>query len=158
MVRTLTLLFPVLVACVGCSSYGSPVHFVVPIGFKGPIRLVLDESNGIEVTTTNGKLFYRIPSTGTLSVTSFKPFEPLSVRTTAYEDGTPIPQEYETWTGPNGEKPTLGKDSVVFQSRGFSQRNDDPPVMTFFVGSIVEFEEWPRQQPPFLSDAETESR
>ncbi len=144
MVCALRLLPFTLAIWSGCSANGPPVHFVVPNGFTGEIRLILDESGGTEIERINGKLTYQIPLNGVLHVTSFKPFEPWHVQTAAYEDGTPIPQEYETWAGPNGEEPKLGKDVVVFQGGGLSHRNDEPPVTTYFVGSTLAYEEWHR--------------
>lgn len=158
MIRALLLLAFALAICSGCSPNGPPVHFVVPNGFTGEIRLILNESGGTEIKRIDGRYTYRIPSSGVLHVTSFKPCEPWHVQTSAYEDGTPIPQEYETWSGPNGEKPKLGKNAVVFQGGGLSQRNDEPPVTTYFVGSTLDYEDWQRQKNPFLSDTERENR
>lgn len=145
MIRAL-LLIPLTVAgFLGCSSDGRQVHFVVPVGFTGPIQLILDESDGTEIVDAQGKFTYRIPADGVLHVTTFKPLENLHQKTAAYEDGTPIPQEHETWAGPHGEPPKIGKNLVVFQGGGMSQQNGQPPVQTYFVGTALAYEEWQRR-------------
>lgn len=160
MIRTILLLPLALAICSGCSRKGPPVHFVVPNGFTGEIRLILDESRGAEIKLVDGKYTYRIPRSGVLQVTSHKPFERWHERTAAYEDGTPLPQDHETWTGPHGEKPKYGKNVVVFHGHALSQRDNEPPEMIYFVGSTLDYEEWAykRAKGPYSSDAGPENR
>jgi hypothetical protein len=130
----------------GCSIDGSPVHFVVPVGFEGPVRLILDPVSGVDIPITNGRYIFQIPPNGILYVKTFSQFEPMHVQTASWNDGTSIAQDYHTWVGPNGEPATLGPDAVVFQGGGVSKRNDDPEQMTFFIGSGAEYEELLRAQ------------
>lgn len=159
MTRSLQWLIVGVLACCGCSSYGKPVHFVVPLEFRGPICLILTESDGVEVIPTGGKYVYRVSSTGVMRVTSFKPFEPWHETTAAYEDGTMIPHELdrlESWRGPDQPEPKIGEDVVVFQGGSISQRNNGPYIMTFFVGTVAEFTAW-KQQGNSCSDAINEA-
>jgi hypothetical protein len=98
---------------------GTPVHFVFPGGFKGPVRLVLDPSAGEDITPTNGQIIYAIPADGLLRVKSFEPFRGWHKQTANYEDGTVIPNEYETWVG------------VVFHGGGESSQPDRSPEMSW---------------------------
>jgi hypothetical protein len=149
MLRSFRPAILLLALCYGCSSYGTPVHFVVPAEFRGPIFLVLDESDGIEVTPTGGKYVYRIPVTGLVRIKSFKPFEPWHKETASYDDGTPIPHElerYKTWRGPHQDDPPIADDAIVFQGGSITQRNDEPHVMNYFVGTASEFAAWQRDR------------
>lgn len=143
-------------ALCGCGSTGTPVHIVVPNGFKGEVRLILDGVHGAEVKPSQGRYEYRIPASGTLRVTSFGPFEGWHVQTAAYEDGTVLESDVETVEGPHGEKPRLGKDVVAFCGGSVGQKNHEAPVMTYFVGSVVEYEKW--QQEQNLSASSTKTR
>jgi hypothetical protein len=118
---------------------------------------VLDPTNGAEIAKVDGKFVYRIPESGELRVKDFDHFWEFR-QTASYQDGTKIPIEWETWTGPLGEPPTLGKDVVVFQGGGISVSMNDPMVMSFYVGSVNEYEEWQRKQNPFLSGTDANSR
>ena len=149
------LLAIIALALCGCGSNGTPVHFVVPNDFKGEVRLILDGAHGTEVKPSQGRYEYRIPASGNLRVTSFKPFEPMHVQTAAYEDGTVLEAEIETKKGPQGEQPLLGKDAVVLCGGGLSQKNYEAPVTTFFVGTTAEYEKWQQEQNHSTSSTKT---
>lgn len=142
----LLLLLASLVVC-GCFNNSPPVHFVCPNGFRGPIELILDPSQGSEPVLRNDVYWFHIRDDGVLRLTSFAPLQPgWHTETAAFEDGTPIPQEHDAWSGPNGEPPKLDKTAIVFSGGGLSRRNNDPPVITFFVGSTVDYEAWQNQR------------
>ncbi len=110
-----------------------PVHFVVPDGFRGEIRLVLDPENGERIRLANGRFTYPILDNGILHVTSFKPLQVYHVQAANYADGSPLLQEFEAdepWTG----------DKIAFRGGGMSRLNDDPYVITYFVGTAADFE------------------
>ncbi len=115
---------------------GTPIHFVIPNGFKGPIQLPLDPVAGKNVVPTNGQFVYTIPADGLLRVKSFDPFRDWHKQTASYEDGTAIPNEYETWSG------------VIFHDLGESTLGNSLPVMHWFVGSKAEFVQWERRGLP----------
>ena len=143
-IRPLLAIFTL--ALCGCGFDGTPVHIVVPNGFKGEVRLILDGAHGTEVKPSQGRYEYRIPASGILRVTSFKPFEPMHVQTAAYENGAVLESDIETVEGPLGEKPLLGRDVVVFCGGSVSRKNQEAPVMTYFVGSVVEYEKWQQEK------------
>ena len=127
----------------GCYNSSPPVHFICPNGFRGPIELILDPAEGTQPVLREGVYSFVIPDDGVLRLTSFAPFQSgWHTQTAAFADGTSIPQEYETWSGPHGERPKLDKAAVVFSGGGYSRRDDDPPVITFFVGPTIEYDDW----------------
>lgn len=130
------------IAICGCGDRGAPVHFIFPNGFRGEVQLVFDPSNGDEIRLIDGRYVYRLPESGILHVRSFAPFERWHEETAAFDDGTTVPQDYLTRSGPNGEAPELGKNAVVYHSGGLRQHNDEPPVMWSFVGTTTEYETW----------------
>ena len=107
---------------------GAPVHFVVPNGFKGPIRLPLDPIAGKDIAPTNGQFVYVIPANGILAVKSFEPFQRWHKQSASYVDGTAIPNEYETWIG------------LVLHGGGESTHVDQSPEMEWFMGTKTEYE------------------
>lgn len=142
MIRISSLLLLFALACSGCSSEGSPVHLVVPNGFTGELRLILDPTRGTEIPRTNGRYTYNFPSDGTLYVKSFAPFVNWHKQTSAYADGTPIPDAIETVPGPNGMPATVGKDVVVLNGGSFGTRNDGPETGRYYVGTVAEYEKY----------------
>ena len=75
----------------GCKQSGHPVHFILPNGYKGTFKLVIDKKNGVEYKIQNGRYVIRIPKSGILKVKNFDPFYMWHKETASYEDGIPIP-------------------------------------------------------------------
>lgn len=115
---------------------GTPVHFVIPNGFKGPIRLTIDPITGKDVVPTNGQFVYAIPADGLVRVKSFEPFRVWHKETASYENGTAIPSEHQTWIG------------IVFYGGG-----ENGQGMWWFVGTRTEFVHWNPSGYPDLSTA-----
>jgi hypothetical protein len=118
---------------------GTPVHFVVQNGFKGPIRLPLDPIDGKDVVPTNGQFVYVIPADGLLRVKSFEPFRRWHKETASYENGSAIPSENQTWIG------------IVFFGGG-----ENGQGMWWFVGTKTEYEHWQPSDSPDLWTAPKE--
>src|SRR5437660_1703542 len=47
------------------NSSGYPIVLVVPEGYPGPVRLIIDKQRGVDVPLVDGEYKYRIPETGT---------------------------------------------------------------------------------------------
>ena len=110
-----------------CRGVFPLVHFVLPDGYTGVFKIVLDEANGIDVRLTDGRYTYEIPAGGILRVKSFKHFEQWHEATAAYRNGTQIPT-----------LSTVNSDTVALRSLGIYTRGDGPPTMTFVIGTKEE--------------------
>jgi hypothetical protein len=69
------------------------IHFVLPNGFVGAFKLVLDKQAGVEMKLENGRYTLEIPRSGSLKIKSFKPFAELHQTTAAYRSGKMIPYD-----------------------------------------------------------------
>lgn len=70
---------------------GPPADFILPDGWRGKFKLVLDRAGGIPIDLDNGHYTYRIPEIGVLRVKSLAPFKQWHGITMAYEGGSSIP-------------------------------------------------------------------
>jgi hypothetical protein len=75
----------------GANKSGTPVEFVVPDGYAGPVILMLDPKDGMEITRQDGKYMILIPADGFLRVRSFDPLERWHEETWTYAGGRIIP-------------------------------------------------------------------
>ena len=76
-----------------------PVHLVVPAGFRGGFKLLLDEQAGLVLREQGGRINVTIPNSGILHVRSFAPFEWWHSQTAAFSDGSRLPSEHEVGPG-----------------------------------------------------------
>ena len=74
----------------GCSYLNPPVHYVLPDGYFGMLKIVLDEKNGIDVPLKHGRYTYEIPEDGILRIKSFAPLRPMHEETAANRSGKEI--------------------------------------------------------------------
>lgn len=91
------------------SRSGYPIVMVIPDGYRGPVRLIINNQEGVEVPLENGKYTYHIPESGTLLIKDDSPFRQWISMTTVYSNGKPIPMD-------NGG--TLPPDAVSLHSLG----------------------------------------
>lgn len=110
-----------------------PVHFIVPNGFRGEIRLVLDPQNGERIGLANGRFTFRIPDNGILHVASFGPLQEPHMQTASYADGSPLLLENEADEAWLSEK-------IALRGGGMSRLNDEPYVITYLVGTATDCE------------------
>src|SRR5688500_5561554 len=66
------------------------IHFILPDDYAGAFRLVLDKRNDVEMKLENGRYVLEIPRSGTLKISSFKPFAIQHGYTAAYKSGKEI--------------------------------------------------------------------
>jgi hypothetical protein len=114
------------------SAEGSAVHMVVPVGFRGRVRLVVDPEQGADVFKSSGRYTYHIPADGVLRIRSAEPFSDWFSQTASYADGTRIPMEQ---TG------LLPDDAVAWYSLDSGTRVVDgsrEEFMHFLVGTHIE--------------------
>ena len=104
-----------LITFISCMS-STGVHHVLPDGYVGMFKIVLDETGGVEISPKDGRYVYEIPASGILKVKSFAPFRPWHDESAAYRDGTKI----KLWDS------KVPDDAVVLRSLGESTRGSGP--------------------------------
>lgn len=123
-----TIVVPFVFAFGSCVTLNPPIHYILPDGYVGVFRIVLDEREGVEVGLKDGRYTYEIPSSGILKVKSFAPFGPWHEETAAYKNGNPI-------VLPDSK---VRNDVVALRSLGTYQRGDGPRTMAFVIGTKEE--------------------
>jgi hypothetical protein len=108
---------------VSCAMFNS-VHYVLPNGYIGLFKIVLDETNGLDVRRKFGRATYEIPPDGVLRVKSFEPFRGWHQVTASYRDGTEISTSI-----------TPGDDEIAYRNLGSSSRGHGPITIAIVVGT-----------------------
>lgn len=70
---------------------GHPIALVIPDGYRGRVKLVVDPHQGIEVPLTDGRYTYNISDNGELVIKNAGPFRRWHEMTCTYRSGQPIP-------------------------------------------------------------------
>ena len=109
------------------------IHFILPDGYVGAFRLVLDHPAGLAMKLQDGRYILRIPRNGTLRIKSFKPFAELHDASAAYKNGKKIPYD------PSG---SLMPKSIAFRRvwlvTGGVDGNGEmiaPTIWTYIIGT-----------------------
>lgn len=120
----------------GCRSRTVLVHYVLPNGYRGPLRIVegRDDSNGYAFDGL--RHVYHFPSSGTLHVKTIWPITEWHRLTAEYEDGSPI---YWVEPGPPGP------DAIRIRGLGASSDNRGFAVFWDVVGNEDEVNRWERE-------------
>lgn len=74
---------------------GYPIVYVIPEGYRGPVRLIIDRKQGVDVPLKDGRYTYHIPENGTLLIKDDSPFRHRHSLTASYTNGKLIPIDYE---------------------------------------------------------------
>jgi hypothetical protein len=122
-VRLLILLI-IAASSSACFFFNPDVHYVLPNGYIGMFKIILDESNGIDVERTNWRYVYEIPPDGILRVKSFAPFRDLHEEKVAYKNGANIPSGLQ-----------VKDDVIALRSAGTGEREGYPLTMTLVIGT-----------------------
>lgn len=112
---------------ISCKS-SAEVHYVLPDGYVGMFKIVLDETGGVEISPKDGRYVYEIPQSGILKVRSFAPFRPWHDESAAYRNGTKI----KLWDS------TVPDDAVALRDLGESTRGNGPPIIVLVIGTKEE--------------------
>jgi hypothetical protein len=109
---------------------------VVPDGYKGPLRLIIDKEQGIEIPLEDGEYIYRYAENGTLMIKDASPFRHWHSLTAIYANGKPIPIDHEGNVPPDAV-------SLHFLGSGVSaQGNKEEHYIEDFVGTREEFRKY----------------
>lgn len=109
---------------ISCKSSASEVHFVLPDGYVGIFKIVLDETEGVDANPKDGRYAYEIPKSGILKVRSFAPFRPWHEESAAYRNGTKI----------NLPGYAVPDEGVALRDLGEYTRGNGPPIIVFVIG------------------------
>ncbi len=115
---------------------GYPIVLVVPEGYRGPVRLIIDRQQGVDVRVADGKYTYHIPEIGTLVIRDDSPFRQWHSMTAMYTNGKHIPIDYE------GKLPP---DAVSLHSLGSGVSNQGGKQEEYienFVGTKAELSKY----------------
>ena len=63
------------------------MHFVLPDGFSGIIKIVKDSKDGMDIQEQTNIFTYAIPASGQIYVTSLEPFSMWHKETANFQDG-----------------------------------------------------------------------
>jgi hypothetical protein len=120
-----SLTLALLPTFVGCNlGEGLPIHFVVPNGFRGEIRIIEDPGNG-EILPKHGRwIICVLPATGILKVKSLKPFLAVHEETACYADGGVL-------------NPGIDTNAIAFFGLG-SFASGSTNGVSYFVGTQAE--------------------
>ena|ERR1041384_4446761 len=125
MQRVLAVMLLGLCLCTGCNDSGAPLHFVLPDGFKGEIRIVKDPDQGSSVREEGGRFTYIIPPDGQLRVRSLAPFSHWHKESAVFQNGGAL----KTGTDDN-----VPEDSVALRSLG-TLVSDGVTTVRYYVGT-----------------------
>jgi hypothetical protein len=123
-----------MIACDSRSGY--PIVMVVPEGYKGPVKLVLDRKRGVDVPLEDGKYTYHVPRSGTLLIKDDSPFLRWHSTTAMYANGKSIPIDFEGTLPPDAVSYSIGGYAVT--TRGGKEEH----YMEGFVGTKNELREY----------------
>lgn len=109
------------------------IHFVLPDGYVGAFRLVLDKRDGVDMRLENGRYTLEIPESGTLKIKSFKPFAVMHSKTAAYKSGKEVPHDPSGTLMPRSH--ALRRVWVVIGDIDENGEMIPPVVWTYMVGT-----------------------
>lgn len=112
---------------ISCKS-SAEVHYVIPDGYVGMFKIVLDEREGVDVSPKNGRYTYEIPQSGILKVRSFAPFRTGYEASAAYRNGTKI----------NLAGDGVPDEAIALRDLGEEIRGNGPPIIVLVIGTKAE--------------------
>lgn len=116
---------------ISCVRSAPDVHYVLPDGYVGMFKIVLDEKGGVDIGLKDGRYKYEIPQSGILRVKSFAPFRAWHEESAAYRNGTKI-----TLGGTDG----VPDKAVALRDLGEGISGNGPPIIVFVIGTKEEQE------------------
>lgn len=133
----------ILPALTGCGLFaGTPVHFVVPDGYRGLFYLIPDPTNGVVVTKSEGRFVVTIPASGRLRFRDSGFLDSWHQETCAFATGTRI----LTLSEPGGTG-VVAANAVALRGGGSARNGDGPLFAWYFVGTQQEFDASDKLQP-----------
>src|SRR5690348_11806538 len=138
-----SLVITLVELCTGCESKPAEVHFLIPNGYRGVFKVVVDQPDGTIIPKKDGRFIVEIPKNGLLKIKGENPFH--SPRyTAAFMDGKTIPYGKEFLGNP--------PKGIALWDLGVQVRyKDDQPINTicWFIGTNEEFQKVDYSPPEF---------
>ncbi len=146
--KAIALVGLVFGSCVVCavifyrSLQTHTVVMVIPNGYRGPIKLVLDEQNGVNIERSNtGEYRLLIPDSGILRLRNFKLLQSWHYNVAEYRDGT-VAHAVD-----NRDGRPVGASTVALRGGGYLAEGDghgglQNEHILYFVGTEAEFIAW----------------
>lgn len=107
------------------------VHFVIPVGFRGEIRITEDKAKGITPTTKGGTVTIAVPANGQVKIKHWEFLFHDHQESASFDDGTALPDPDNT---PVGQQ--FPPDKIAFWRIGTSLGTGYPQeTVTYFVGT-----------------------
>ena len=127
-----------MISICGCQHRTVLVHYVLPNGFRGPLRIMegQDDSNGYSFDGVQH--VYHFPASGTIRVKTTWPLTEWHRITVQYEDGSPV---YLDEHGSSGSDP----DAIRVRELGASTDYVGPPAYWDVVGNEGEVNRWQQE-------------
>lgn len=107
-----------------CEVIKPPVHYILPDGYVGMFKIILDEKNGVDVKLERGTYTLEVPPDGVLRIKSFTPFDAWQEVTASYKSGNEIPT-----------LGTVGDNAIALRDVGTHQRVYGPFITTIVIGT-----------------------
>jgi hypothetical protein len=115
-----------MIAYYNRSAY--PIVVIVPEGYRGPIKLIVDKNRGIDVPLKEGRFIYHIPPSGTLLIKDDGPFHQWHSMTAKYTNGMAIPMRDEN---------TLAPGEVAYFGLGSGMKVDSQGTREEYIQDFV---------------------
>ena len=71
------------------------IHYILPNGYHGIVKVVIDDSNGVSPKRSKGRYVYVVPEDGILTSAKNYPFLRSYSMTAQYSDGSEIPNGFD---------------------------------------------------------------
>jgi len=74
---------------------GDPIVLIIPEGYRGEVRLLIDKQQGVDVPLTSGRHIYQVPESGVLQIKDASPFLHWHTLGARYTNGKAILIDYD---------------------------------------------------------------
>lgn len=125
----------VLIVCINGCSRNKVNKFIVPMGFRGAIRIETGNHDGFERENSEGVTTYRIPKSGILRLRDAGPFTSWERMRASYEDGSNLLTEHDVFKGPDQSTSVPDQGTVALWIL-FTDSDDN---IWFYVGTYEEY-------------------
>ena len=115
------ILIVATLTAVSCADHR--VHYVLPDGYVGVIKIVLDEKNGLEPKAEHGTYTLNVPYEGVLRLKSFQIFDPWYELIVTEKGGKQIPTAHAS------------DDVIAYRDTIFRKTSNGPDMAITVIGT-----------------------